>query len=85
MSFDTLLFNCAICQRDIRDYPRRNGRDRHVEPICRTCESHWTGGIGKPKDGAMMDRRKVLHILALSNALGNTAHIMDWNGKHGYA
>lgn len=81
--FDTLLFNCAICEREIRDYPHRSGRDRHLEPICLRCEREWTERTGKPKDGALMDRRKALQILALSNSLCNAANIIDWNRKHG--
>lgn len=79
----TLLFSCAICEREVRDYPDRNGRDRHVEPLCRMCERMWTERIGKPTDGAMMDRRKALHVLALSAALHNTASLQEWNATHG--
>jgi hypothetical protein len=81
--WDTLLFRCAICERDIKDYPNRNGRDRHMEPVCRMCERSWTEGTGKPQAGAMMDRRKSLHVLALANALRNTAAIAQWNTSHG--
>jgi hypothetical protein len=80
--FDTLLFRCAICRNDVRDWPDRNGRDRHLEPICRMCEQMWTERTGKPKDGSMMDRRKAAHVLALSNAIGNTASIMEWEAAH---
>jgi hypothetical protein len=83
MTFDTFLFCCAICERDIRDWPNRKGRDRHVEPICRICERWWTERTGKPQGGSMMDRRKALHLLALSNALHNTASIAQWNASHG--
>ena len=83
--FDTLLFRCAICERDIRDYPERNGRDRHMEPLCRMCEHRWTEGTGRPRDGAMMDRRKALHVLALSSALHNAAALSRWSTSHGRA
>lgn len=83
--FDTLLFQCAICERDIRDFPDRKGRDRHLEPVCRMCERMWTEGTGKPKDGAMMDRRKALQVLALSNALHNVAAVAQWSASHGRA
>ena len=83
--FDTLLFRCALCERDIKDYPNRNGRDRHLEPVCRLCESMWTEGTAKPKHGAMMDRRKALHVLALSNALHNAAALSQWSASHGRA
>ena len=84
-SYDTLLFRCAICERDIRDYPDRDGRQRHLEPVCRMCVSTWTQGTGSPRDGAMMDRRKARHILALSNALHNAAAVAQWSTTHGRA
>lgn len=85
MSFDTLLFTCAICEREVRDYPHRNAKDRHIEPVCRMCERGWTERSGKPTNGAMMDRRKTMHILALSNALHNTAAIKNWETIHARA
>ena len=83
--FDALLFRCAICEREVRDFPDRSGRDRHVEPLCLMCERHWTERTGKPKDGSFMDRRKAMHVLALANALHNTASIKQWNCAHGCA
>ena len=81
----TLLFTCAICERAVEDFPDRNGRDRHLEPLCRYCEGAWTERTGKIREGAFMDRRKIMHVLALSNALRNTAGIMEWNAAHGIA
>lgn len=81
--FDTLLFRCAICEHDVRDYANRNGRDRHLSPVCRGCESMWVEHIGRPKDGSMMDRRKVMQIAALSEALHSQAGIMKWEAEHG--
>lgn len=83
--FDTLLFRCAICQRDVRDFPDRKGRDRHVQPLCRMCEGTWTERTGQPKVGAMMDRRKARHVLALANALHNAASVIKWNADHARA
>ncbi|GEL44283.1 hypothetical protein MEX01_48740 [Methylorubrum extorquens] len=83
MSFDTLLFVCAICEREVRDYPDRNGRDRHIAPICRGCESRWPDR--PPQAGAFMDRRKAAHLSALANCLNNTAHIRQWEARHGRA
>jgi len=81
-TWDTLLFRCAICRRDVKDYPGRKGRDQQISPLCRFCESEWTRGIGKPKDGAFMDRRKAMHIIALSNALHNGAALIQWETLH---
>ena len=81
--FDTLLFQCAICERDIKDFPDRNGRDRHLDPLCRACERTWTERTGKPQAGSMMDRRKAMHVLALANAIHNTAAVSQWNATHG--
>lgn len=85
MSFDTLLFTCAICQGDVRDYPDRRLPDRHVEPLCRMCERWWTERSGKPTNGAMMDRRKAMHVLALANAIQNTASLKEWDAIYGRA
>lgn len=83
--FDTLLFHCAICERDIKDYPNRNGRDRHIEPVCRMCEREWTERTGKAHAGTMMDRRKMLHVLALANTIHNVAALKKWNATYARA
>lgn len=83
--FDTLLFVCAICEREVRDYPDRNGRERHLAPLCMRCERTWTERVGKSSHGAFMDRRKSSHILALSNALHNAAAIKQWDARYGRA
>jgi len=80
--FDTLLFKCAICEREVRDYPYRKGRDRHLEPICRLCERWWTERCGRPTEGTMMDRRKAMHVVALANALHNIASVQQWEQKY---
>ena len=86
MSFDTLLFRCAICRRDIRDWPGRNGRDAHLEPICRSCESVWTSGTGRPQHGSFKDRRRAMQLLALAEALHNRAALINWEDRvHGRA
>lgn len=82
MSFDTLLFRCAICQRDIRDYPGRFPQAAHLKPICRMCERSWTERTGKPKGGTMMDRRKAMSVAALATALECEANALKW--KHRY-
>lgn len=82
MSYNTLLFVCALCQREVRDYPNRNGRDRALEPICRYCEGAYTQRIGGLKNGAFMDRRKARQIAALAEALGGEAYSRDWESKH---
>jgi len=83
MNFHTLLFCCAICEHEVRDWPDRKGPDQQVAPVCRMCERWWTERTGKPRDGTMMDRRKALHVLALSNAIRNTAGFMEWEANHG--
>lgn len=85
MTFGTLLFRCAICEHDVLDCPNRNGRDRHLDPLCLRCERVWAERVGKPSDGAFMDRRKAMHVIALSNALHNTASLKQWNAAHGCA
>ena len=85
MSFHTLLFVCGICEREVRDWPGRDGRHRNVEPICLRCEHIWTDRIGRPQAGAFMDRRKAMHVIALSNALHNEASVKQWEARHGRA
>ena len=83
--FDTILFCCAICQREIKDYPHRNGRDRHLKPICRMCEGSWNERVGKINGGAFMDRRKAMQINALARAIENAAHNRQWETQYGRA
>jgi hypothetical protein len=75
------LFCCVVCQRDINDYPWRNGRDRHIAPICNSCERG--DGDRKPHAGAFMDRRMALRGSALANALSQEAHAMQWRSDYG--
>lgn len=90
--FNTLLFVCAICEREIRDYPFRNGRDRHLPPLCRGCESthtySWNGRsreLARITDGSPMDRRKAKQVFALSDALHSEAATLNWKDNHGRA
>ena len=75
------LFDCAICRREIVDYFDRSGRDRHIDPICRSCEGHYSDTV--PKAGAFMDRRIAGRLSAIANALCGTAHSMDWDRRYG--
>lgn len=77
-----LLFNCAICQRDIRDYEFRKGRDRHIAPICKYCEGEY--GDRAPMAGAFMDRRLAVQVSALANALNSRAHMINWRRLYGH-
>lgn len=85
MTFDTLLFRCAICEREARDYPNRNGRERHLSPVCRVCEWRWTERTRKPLGGAFMDRRKAMQIAALAEALHSAAMQIQWSAQYGRA
>lgn len=77
------LFDCAICRREIVDYRTRNGRDRHIAPVCRSCEGYHSDSA--PKAGAFMDRRKATQLSALSNALLGEASCKQWENKYGRA
>lgn len=64
----TLLFVCACCEREVRDYPTgRSGRDRAIPPVCRYCER--TAWRSKVMAGAFMDRRIAMQIGALAESL----------------
>ncbi len=75
------LFDCVICNREIVDYTFRNGRDRHIEPICRVCEHSYSAK--GPNAGAFMDRRMACRLSAIANALQGTAGSMDWERRYG--
>lgn len=74
------LFCCAICGRNVVDYDSRNGRDRHIDPVCRSCERHYGGP--PPQVGAFMDRRKAVLVSALGNALGGIARCKEWERRY---
>lgn len=82
--FDTLLFQCAICNREVRDWPNRSGRDKHLNPLCRGCEHRYSERTGRPRHGAMLDRRKAMQLLALADALHGEAASQKWNRQHGF-
>lgn len=69
--FNTLLFTCAICDLEIRDYPKRTNRWRQVAPVCSYCQQVWQK---EPGHGAMMDRRITAQIGALASCLSATSH-----------
>jgi len=75
------LFTCVICERDVVDYAIRNGRDKHLAPLCRSCEHHY--GDRSPTAGAFMDRRLAVQVAALANALCNKAHCIEWGRRYG--
>lgn len=75
------LFDCVICDREIVDYDFRNGRDRHIAPICRMCEGYYTDR--GPDAGAFMDRRMACRLSAIANALQGAAGSMDWERRYG--
>ncbi len=76
-----LLFKCAICEREVVDYPDRKGRDRHLAPFCRFCEGHYSDTV--PKAGAFMDRRIVAQLSAIANALTGEAYAKTWSRRYG--
>lgn len=82
MTFNTLLFVCAICERDVRDHPDRNPRDAHLPPICKGCERHYPD-VRRLPQGAMMDRRMALRLSAIANALNGAANVMEWEARYG--
>lgn len=77
------LFVCVICERDVVDYFDRNGRDRPISPICRSCEGHYSDRA--PSHGAFMDRRNTVRLSAIANALHGIASCMDWERRYGRA
>lgn len=77
------LFTCISCERDVVDYPWRNGRDRAIEPLCISCERSY--GERLRQTGAFMDRRIAGQISALANVLHTKAMAIEWGGRYGKA
>jgi len=77
-----LLFTCAICSGDVRDYPDRNGRERHLEPLCKYCEDQ---GRRPQFVGAFMDRRRLAQLSAIADALCGEANAKEWSRRYGRA
>lgn len=77
-------FFCAICQRQIclRWNPR--GRGSEIAPICRYCEGEYTRGVGAPTHGSFRDRREVMRLGALAEALRSLATRKEWERRHGH-
>ncbi len=76
----THLFDCVICQRPVNDFYERNGRDRHIAPICLYCEKNYSDR--KPMGGNFMDRRIACRLSAISNALDGAARSKDWSRRY---
>lgn len=75
-------FTCAICQRSIcMRWPGR-GRDAQIAPVCTYCERSYSEGRGKPTAGSFMDRRMVVRVIALAEALHDAAARMQWEPRH---
>lgn len=83
--WDEFLFRCALCERDIRDYPHRPINRRQIEPICNYCMHVWGR---EPSHGAFMDRRIAARIGAVADKLATEAYCkqnsLNW-GTHGTA
>lgn len=78
-------FVCAICER-MQDDPYasvRRGPDRAIPPICRYCEGDFTRGKGRPHGGSFRDRREVMRIFALAEALLRAATTKQWSKQYG--
>lgn len=82
--WDTFLFVCAICGRDVRDYADRRGPDRQVDPVCRYCEGEH-GGPRTLRGGSFMDRRKLRQLNALAEVLGGEARRREWEAHYARA
>lgn len=80
-------FICAICEQtvDMRWNSYRQGRDTILPPICNGCEGQYTDRIGKPKHGALRDRREAIRICALAEALIGNAYSLKWSQRYGQA
>lgn len=83
-------FVCAICEGLVVRRWNHVGPNWQTPPICRTCETvkgwSWNGRSmlrTPPIGGSHMDKRNVLRIGALADALAETAQRMKWNVKHG--
>jgi hypothetical protein len=83
-------FVCAICERENKPTVWTRMADRDISPICYRCEVEWTSSgygyrsrrVGAPKGGTHMDRRMVLRLYALAEALDAAAHQLTWSKQY---
>ena len=71
-----VLFFCAICGFDVRDYYHGAGHLSPIAPVCRSCEQHYGTKVGSP--GTFRDRRVAAQISALAVALHGEASAQKW-------
>ncbi|MCJ2085478.1 hypothetical protein MKK88_05645 [Methylobacterium sp. E-005] len=75
-------FICAICQQERENRWLKSGRNRHIAPLCWSCEESYRARVTA---GSFMDRRKASQIFALSEALCGKAHALKWEAQYGRA
>jgi hypothetical protein len=82
-----LRFDCAICQRDIRDpwHFFRKGRDRLLPPLCRSCEGSSHQPVSRLGNSSFRDRRLACQIATLADALLGEANMVKWRQHRGAA
>ena len=83
-------FACAICGQHISNRWNYSPRDYERPPICHSCENisgyDWAGRPKLrtfPKGGTHRDRRQVMRIGALADAIAHEATHQQWSERHG--
>lgn len=82
--WDTPLFVCAICQRQIKGDRAGWGRDEPISPVCLWCEKDY-GSSTMGSGGTMKDRRIARQLRALATALAGEAGYKQWRDTNGEA
>lgn len=72
---DDIVFQCVICQDDrIITRWNRDGRFRHLPPICLHCEQMWGGTNLSSWPGPRMDARLARQVKAAADCLQAEAY-----------
>lgn len=79
-------FTCINCEREIdRRWWNSRDRNRCLPPFCFYCERRLNEGIRNPKHGSIKDRRNVMRLSAMCEALRSAAVVKQWSAKYARA
>lgn len=81
-------FTCSICAQAKDNRWHHSPKDFERPPVCQSCETvsgyRWNGGCyhrTPPRCGHHRDKRNVLRIGALADAIAHEAQRIDYHGR----